>query len=116
MKEVPRSLSAFELNDWLQGNLEDPILIDVREDKELDIAPFPYKVVHLPLSKFSEWIENLADILPVKKNLVVICHAGVRSWNFCNCLIDQSWDGEIWNLEGGIESWSSNVDPNVPRY
>ncbi|MGB0825742.1 MAG: sulfurtransferase, partial [Synechococcus sp.] len=31
-------------------------------------------------------------------------------------LLDQPWGLEVWNLEGGIDAWSLQVDPSVPRY
>ena len=46
----PKSISAPELQNWLQSDGLDPQLVDVREDGELEIAPFPVPVVHLPLS------------------------------------------------------------------
>ena len=116
MNELPKNLSVFKLNEWLQGDLEKPILVDVREDKELQIAPFPFAYTHLPLSRSSDWINDLSEYLPVQKPIVVFCHAGVRSWNFGSWLINESWDGEIWNLDGGIDAWSVNIDPSVPRY
>ncbi len=116
MIRVPRNLSVFELNEWLQGDRKNPILVDVREDRELEVAPFPYVSIHLPLSKSSDWIHDLSQYLPLDQPIVVFCHAGVRSWNFSVWMIENSWEGEIWNLEGGIEAWSVNIDSKVPRY
>ena len=48
--------------------------------------------------------------------VVVICHAGVRSWQFGCWLLQQRPDLTVWNLEGGIDAWSVQVDPSVPRY
>jgi rhodanese-related sulfurtransferase len=47
---------------------------------------------------------------------VVLCHAGVRSWQFGCWLMEAQGYGEVWNLQGGIDAWSVNVDPSVPRY
>jgi rhodanese-related sulfurtransferase len=46
----------------------------------------------------------------------VLCHAGIRSWQFASWLIDQQNYEQVWNLSGGIEAWSVEVDPSVPRY
>tara|TARA_Y100001968_G_C19171386_1_gene625829 strand:+ start:416 stop:769 length:354 start_codon:yes stop_codon:yes gene_type:complete len=117
MQRIPKNISAFKLYEWLNSDDDfKPALIDVREIKELEIASFSFSVIHLPLSQASDWAENLSNFLPVDKPLVIICHAGVRSWNFATWLIDQDWVSEIWNLEGGIDSWSRNVDQTVPRY
>ncbi len=115
-QEFPANISADELSEWIITKTPKPILIDVREDNEIAFAPFPAKVLHLPLSKSSHWISSLAEKLPSNKPVVVICHAGIRSWNFSNWLIEQNLVKEVWNLEGGIDSWSVNIDPKVPRY
>ena len=116
IQEEPQKISPHELQNWLKSDHHPPLLIDVREDEELDIAPFPHKVVHMPLSKTSIWMQSLPSYLSKDKPIVVICHAGIRSWNFGLWLIEQQWENEIWNLEGGIDSWSVNVDSSVPRY
>ena len=116
MQSKPKNLSPEQLLDLLKKDIEKPLLVDVRESEELKIAPFPYQVVHMPLSTASLWMTNLSDYLSNNKTIVVICHAGVRSWNFGMWLIEQNWDSEIWNLEGGIDSWSVRIDSSVPRY
>ena len=57
-------------------------LVDVREDQELALARFPHPVVHLPLSRSAEWMGDLDTRLPRDRMVVVLCHAGVRSWHF----------------------------------
>ncbi|GCE64953.1 sulfurtransferase [cyanobiont of Ornithocercus magnificus] len=92
------------------------MLIDVRELAELDLARLPFEFLHLPLSKSSYWVPSLPDLLTVQHPVVVLCHAGVRSWQFGSWLLAQNWGVEVWNLEGGIDAWSVDVDPAVPRY
>ncbi len=115
-QQSPKTLSPNDLYGWLSNASGKPVLVDVREDQELAIAPFPFPVLHLPLTKSDLWIKNLAQELPKSQSLVVICHSGIRSWNFATWLIEQGWNGEVWNLEGGIDAWSVNVDSSVPRY
>ncbi len=115
-QQVPRNLSPKDLHSWLLRESSKPLLVDVREEQELAIAPFPSEVVHLPLSQASFWIEELPEKLLRNKPVVVICHAGIRSWNFATWLLEQGWEVEVWNLEGGIDAWSVNVDPTLPRY
>ena len=112
----PKSLSAKELNEWLTSDSKIPLLIDVREKEEISIAPFPFKVMHLPLSTAPSWIETLQQTLSASNPVVVICHGGVRSWHFCNWLLEKTLIKEVWNLDGGIDAWSREVDPNIPRY
>ena len=117
MKEqLPRNISAEDLKSWLLKEPLKPILIDVREDQELRIAAFPSEVVHLPLSQSDLWIKTLPKILSGNSSVVVICHSGIRSWNFATWIIEQKCICTVWNLIGGIEDWSLRVDPSVPRY
>tara|TARA_B100000700_G_C14297851_1_gene513478 strand:+ start:167 stop:517 length:351 start_codon:yes stop_codon:yes gene_type:complete len=116
MTSEPQKISPIDLNAWINRNKELPVLVDVREYSELEMAAFSFEVVHLPLSKAEDWMKSLPDYLPIHRPIVVICHAGVRSWNFGVWLLDQGWESEVWNLEGGIDAWSVNVDPNIPRY
>ena len=115
-KQIPRNLSPLDLKGWLQKDSANPVLIDVREEQELAIAPFPAEVLHFPLSDACIWIKTFPKKLITSKSVVVICHSGIRSWNFGTWLIDQGWGCEVWNLEGGIDAWSVKVDPTVPRY
>ena len=112
----PQNISPKELFDLLQDNVDQPFLIDVREEMELHLAPFPSPVLSLPLSKASIWSESLKTLLPSEQMIVVICHAGVRSFNFGKWLLAQQVNDNIRNLEGGIDAWSLQIDSSVPRY
>ena len=113
---TPTPISAKDLHRWLSDSSSLPICVDVREDQELELAPFPADVLHLPLSRSSDWMETLPQLLPNDRPVVVICHAGIRSWNFGTWLLEQEIGYQVWNLEGGIDAWSINVDSSVPRY
>ena len=115
-QQIPRNISANDLHDWLVRDSEKPLLIDVREQEELAISSFPAEVLHLPLSQTQAWVEQLPEALSINQQVVVICHSGIRSWNFAAWLLDQGLVEQVWNLEGGIDSWSIEVDPNIPRY
>ena len=112
---TPKPLKAGELNDWLNQNA-DLTVVDVREQQELTIAPFPHPVRHLPLSDAEQWMGSIDEVLPQGGSVVVLCHAGVRSWNFGCWLLDNRPSLDVWNLEGGIDAWSVEVDSSVPRY
>ena len=51
MDNSPKTINAFDLNEWFNSEVEDPIVIDVRENSELEIATFPKLFLHLPISK-----------------------------------------------------------------
>ena len=110
----PISISAAELQRWLQGATP-PQLVDVREAQELAMAALP-GVVHLPLSESQRWLPQLWERLEPGRDLVVLCHAGIRSWQFASWLLETQGLEQVWNLEGGIDAWSVAVDPSVPRY
>ncbi|AII46323.1 MAG: sulfurtransferase [Planctomycetaceae bacterium TMED241] len=112
----PRPITAAELQRWIESGDNPPQLVDVREDAELAIAPFPAAVVHLPLSRSGDWLDTVPSRLPADRPVVVLCHAGVRSQHFGLWLLEQKRHGEVWNLEGGIDAWSVQVDSQVPRY
>ena len=111
----PQPLSVQELQDRLRKE-DDLLVIDVREDSELALARLPHPVLHLPLSRAPEWLDSLTSQVPRQQPLAVICHGGVRSWQFGCWLLDERGYSAVWNVEGGIDAWSRLVDPSVPRY
>ena len=114
---IPLNISPKELCKILEDDSSDkPFIIDVREDNEIAIASFPFSVLHLPLSKASNWSSKIAKLLPRDRPVVVVCHAGVRSLNFGIWLLEQRLTKSVWNLVGGIDAWSTDVDKSVPRY
>ena len=112
----PKSINASSLNEWFNSEKEDPVLIDVREHSELEIASFSKEFLHIPISKITfEYVEEIFAGL-LDREIVVSCHAGIRSYNFCQWCLDNNFVSEIWNLEEGIDGWSRYIDPSIPRY
>ena len=112
---TPLRLRAPELQARLQQG--EPLqLVDVREAQELELAALDQPVIHLPLSRSQEWLDQIPALLDRERPVVVLCHAGMRSWQFASWLIEAQGYEDVWNLEGGIEAWSVEVDPSVPRY
>jgi rhodanese-related sulfurtransferase len=112
---TPLRLRAAELQVRLQQG--EPLqLVDVREAQELELAALDQPVIHLPLSRSQEWLDQIPALLDRQRPVVVLCHAGMRSWQFASWLIEAQGYEDVWNLEGGIEAWSVEVDPSVPRY
>lgn len=104
-----KSMSPQELGEKLE-NKETFRLIDVREPIEWELARIEGAEL-LPLSEFSDW----HDKLNASDEIVVMCHHGVRSAQVCAFLSQQGFE-KIWNLSGGIDAWSIEVDRNTPRY
>lgn len=112
---TPTPITARQLQERLQRG--EPIqLVDVREDQELALARLPQAVIHLPLSRSQQWVGDLEQRLARDRPVLVLCHAGVRSWQLGCWLLQERGYGEVWNLEGGIDAWSREVDPALPRY
>jgi len=53
--------------------------------------------------------------LPRDKPLVVMCHSGGRSGRVAQYLQDFGFSN-VFNLKGGIDAWSTQIDSHVPRY
>ncbi|MFM7732006.1 MAG: rhodanese-like domain-containing protein [Cyanobium sp.] len=111
----PDSITTRELDERLRRG-EAIQLVDVREEKELELARLPHPLLHLPLSRSAEWMAELPTHLDRNRPVAVLCHAGVRSWHFSCWLVEQHGYERVWNVQGGIDAWSVEVDPSVPRY
>ena len=103
------TITAEELHERLDGG-EEVILIDVREPLEYEIARLEGARL-LPLSRFPEWAETLNP----GDEMVFMCHHGIRSAQVCAYLARQGFK-KVYNLAGGIDSWSREVDRSVPLY
>ena len=113
---IPKSLTNHELNNWLNSNNENPIIIDVRESFEVETASLSFVDIHIPISEVSlEYVSTLISNY-LNKKFVILCHRGVRSYNFAQWLIENGLVMEVWNLKEGIDGWSIHIDSSVPRY
>ena len=88
------------------------LLIDVREIEEHDLARIEGAQL-LPLSRFNEWAATLDTAK--EKEIVVMCHHGIRSAQVCSYPSRQGFM-KLYNLAGGIDRWSCEIDRRVPRY
>jgi rhodanese-related sulfurtransferase len=85
-------------------------LIDVREPNETAFASIEGSIA-IPLRTLPA---NL-DRIPADTPVVVYCHHGGRSSQAVTYLISRGRDN-VANLSGGIDAWSVQIDPKVPRY
>jgi molybdopterin/thiamine biosynthesis adenylyltransferase/rhodanese-related sulfurtransferase len=85
-------------------------LIDVREPHEYEIARIEGAKL-LPLGELPERVNEL----DTADELVMYCHTGARSARATQFLRGLGFR-KVRNLEGGIDAWSIEVDPSVPRY
>jgi molybdopterin/thiamine biosynthesis adenylyltransferase/rhodanese-related sulfurtransferase len=104
-----REIAPRELSDRLRrGDVID--LIDVREPYEWRIARIEGARL-IPLGR----IGASASEIGRDRDVVLYCHHGARSQVAGEALVAQGFD-RIWNLSGGIDRWSEEVDPSVPTY
>lgn len=115
--ENPSELAAREIRDQLAAGASMAFL-DVREPAERSYAsiPVPEGVVDLfvPMREVSSRLDEIRTALAYGP-MVVYCHHGVRSMAVARWLAAQGL-GPIVNLRGGIDAWSIELDPSVPRY
>ncbi|MDT4328571.1 rhodanese-like domain-containing protein [Methylomonas sp. MED-D] len=87
-----------------------PLLLDVREPHEFAYARIEGSQL-IPLQQISQRL----DELDTERDIVVICHHGMRSQQACFFLQHHGYS-RLYNLQGGIDAWSLACDSGVPRY
>jgi rhodanese-related sulfurtransferase len=103
----PQELKQLQI----AGGGKDHILLDVREPWEFETAHIEGSLLmpmgDVPGRAFQE--------LDPEAHIVTVCHHGVRSLNVAVWLRNQGFE-RVQSLRGGIDGWSAEVDPGVPRY
>jgi adenylyltransferase/sulfurtransferase len=107
--ETIPAMSARELKRKMDAR-EAFELIDVREPFEYEIARIDGSKL-IPLGEITE----RTDELQREQTIVVHCHSGGRSAEAVR-LLQQRGFTNVYNLEGGIDAWSDEIDPSVPKY
>jgi sulfur-carrier protein adenylyltransferase/sulfurtransferase len=91
---------------------EPTLLVDVREPWEHAQAALPGSVL-VPLGELAR---RHGEIAAAPNTLVVTyCHHGMRSLDAARLLASVGFAGVV-SLAGGIDAWSREVDPALPRY
>jgi rhodanese-related sulfurtransferase len=103
-------LSADEVARRLKEAPKRVVLLDVREPYERALAKIEPSL-HIPMSEVPERIEEI----PKDREVIVYCHGGARSMMVAGYLSSRGYRS-VANLSGGIDAWSVEVDPHVPRY
>lgn len=103
------------LDTWLQDHAGGkPLLLDVREGLELQMARVSAEGVELLHIPMHEIPGRLAELDP-ERPIACLCHHGLRSQNVALYLARHGF-AKVANIAGGIEAWSAERDPAVPRY
>jgi len=106
-----QQLRARQLADWLaDDSRKPPVLLDVREAWELEMCSLP-GVQHIPMHLVPT---RLGELSP-DDEIVVICHHGARSMQVA-MFLERNGFASLYNLTGGVDAWTGEVDPNFRRY
>ena len=112
IEQIPPSA----LPDWLATVTGDqlPLLLDVREPAEWQAAsvrPAGAELLQMPMHTLPARLSELDPDRPV----AVLCHHGGRSMQVAMFLAQHGFE-RVANVAGGIDAWSVQADPTVPRY
>lgn len=83
-------------------------LYDVRTEKERGIAQIGGKLL-------DDGAMHEIEALPKDTHIAFYCHSGNRSRGAAEHFLKMGFTN-LYNLAGGIDGWSRDVDPKVPRY
>ena len=107
--ELPFEITVADLHTWRTGNRPHR-LIDVRQVHEHDLC----RIEGADLLPLHELPTRTGEV--DRETLTVIyCHHGARSGKAVMYLRQQGYEN-VTNLRGGINAWSLEIDPSVPRY
>jgi molybdopterin/thiamine biosynthesis adenylyltransferase/rhodanese-related sulfurtransferase len=105
--EVPE-ITVQELEGRLENGNRVSVL-DVREPHEYEVANIGARLI--PLNELPERLVELDRDEP----LAVHCKTGGRSARAVKLLRNAGFQN-VYNVKGGIDAWSEEIDPSVPKY
>ena len=108
---MPHAISPRQLNEK-RANGDAIVLLDVRQGWERELASIPDSSF-IPLGELMSRIDELPP--PDHRMVVLYCHHGIRSLSGA-AVLEQVGYRDVYSLTGGIDAWSCDVDPTVPRY
>lgn len=109
-------VTPMGLSDWQQSKASagPATVLDVREPMELALAsvrPDGFAVLAIPMGEIPARLGELDPAQPV----ACLCHHGARSMRVAQFLVQQGFE-HVANISGGIDAWSQQRDPSIPRY
>jgi len=102
-----RSLDVHQLKQRMHAG--DITVVDVRPEQDRAFAPFA------GAEPFTPETHARLTALPKDAALAFICHHGNSSRNAAEHFREHGFTN-LWNVEGGIDAWSVEIDPSIPRY
>lgn len=112
---APESISVQELQELLAARSRDEadfVLVDVRESYEYQVASIEGAEL-VPLGQILT--DAAREILPPQERVIVHCHHDGRSRHAAEVLRSKGWEDVVF-VRGGIDAWSTEIDPTVARY
>ena len=91
------------------GNGDKVSVLDVREPHEYEVANIGARLI--PLAELPERLVELDQ----DETLAVHCKTGGRSARAVKFLQEAGFQN-VYNVKGGIDAWSEEIDPSVPKY
>ncbi len=105
-----RRFSPRELQSHLADSENTPLLLDVREEWEYEYCHIAGSIL-IPMGQVPAYLEELDKA----REIVVICHHGIRSRHI-GMYLEHAGFSNVINLEGGVEQWAADVDRTMRRY
>ncbi|MGB2671867.1 MAG: rhodanese-like domain-containing protein [Candidatus Acidiferrum sp.] len=102
-------ITAKEVNERI-GRGDKLLLVDVREPWEYELCRIAGAKL-IPLGTLPANLNTLLDA----DDVICYCHRGMRSLDAAAWLRQQGVEGAK-SMTGGIDQWSVEIDPQVPRY
>lgn len=108
---TPRQLADLLAKGLPKGTL----LLDCRRDEEVAFNRIP-GAVHVEMNQTEKRADELEDETGGRDHpIIVYCHHGRRSLQVTTTLRALGFTN-VRSLAGGIDAWSTAIDPSVPRY
>lgn len=92
-----------EINVNEIDRIVDPIIIDVREDYELEETGTIKGAIHIPMNE----VPNRLNEITKEREIYILCRSGVRSYNVAKYLNELGY--EVINLGGGIIDYKGEL-------
>ena len=92
-----------EINVNEIDRIVDPIVIDVREDYELEETGTIKGAIHIPMNE----VPNRLNEITKEREIYILCRSGVRSYNVAKCLNELGY--QAINLDGGIINYKGEL-------
>ena len=93
-----------EINVNEVDRIVDPIIIDVREDYELEETGRIKNSIHIPMDQIPDRLKEI----PKDREIYLLCRSGVRSYNVAAYLEERGYD--VTNLDGGILDYKGKLE------